>query len=74
MVAAFVTISSDHPLVHNLFAYGRRALKTILIPLAATGWLESFSVMAVPPSPISQARMSATVKTLASDAFKARAG
>jgi len=48
-------------------------LKGILIPLVATGWLASFSVMAASPSPISPARMSATVKTLASDAFEGRA-
>jgi Zn-dependent M28 family amino/carboxypeptidase len=48
-------------------------LKAILIPLAAAGWLASFSVLAASPSPISPARMSATVKTLASDPFEGRA-
>jgi Zn-dependent M28 family amino/carboxypeptidase len=46
----------------------------IRIPLAAAGWLTSFAVLAAAlPSPISPARMSATVKTLASDAFEGRA-
>jgi Zn-dependent M28 family amino/carboxypeptidase len=48
-------------------------LKAILIPLAAAGWLTSFAILAASPSPISPARMSATVKTLASDAFEGRA-
>jgi Zn-dependent M28 family amino/carboxypeptidase len=50
-------------------------LKAIRIPLAAAGWLASFSVLAASPSPspISPARMSATVKTLASDPFEGRA-
>jgi Zn-dependent M28 family amino/carboxypeptidase len=47
--------------------------------LAAAGWLASFSVLAASPSsppspsPISPARLSATVKTLASDPFEGRA-
>lgn len=45
----------------------------ILAPLLAAGWLASFSAMAAAQSPISPARMSATVNTLASDAFEGRA-
>jgi Zn-dependent M28 family amino/carboxypeptidase len=45
----------------------------ILVALLAAGSLASFAAMAATPSPISPARMSATVKTLASDAFEGRA-
>jgi hypothetical protein len=48
-------------------------LKGILIPLAAAGWLASFSILAASPSPINPARMSAMVKTPASNAFEGRA-
>jgi Zn-dependent M28 family amino/carboxypeptidase len=44
-----------------------------LIPLLAAACLGAFSAGAGPPSPISPARMSSTVKVLASDAFEGRA-
>jgi Zn-dependent M28 family amino/carboxypeptidase len=44
-----------------------------LVPLIAAGWLVSLSATAASPSPISPERMSATVKTLASDSFEGRA-
>jgi hypothetical protein len=48
-------------------------LRTILIPLAAVGWLTSFAILAASAVADQPERMSATVKTLASDAFEGRA-
>ncbi len=48
-------------------------MKWILGPIIATAVLASFPVTGEPPSPVNPARMSATVKTLASDAFQGRA-
>lgn len=45
----------------------------IFVPLFAAGWLMPLSVLAAPASPISPARMSATVNQLASDEFEGRA-
>jgi Zn-dependent M28 family amino/carboxypeptidase len=52
---------------------GRRDVNRILVALLAAGSLASLAAMAATPSPISPARMTATVKTLASDAFEGRA-
>ena len=51
----------------------RKTLKWILGPIVATAVLASFPVTGESLSPVSPARMSATVKTLASDAFQGRA-
>ena len=48
-------------------------MQRIHIAHVAAGWLASFAVLGATPSPISPERMSATVKTLASDAFGGRA-
>jgi Zn-dependent M28 family amino/carboxypeptidase len=47
-------------------------MSRILVPLLA-GWFVSIAATAASPSEISPTRMSATVKTLASDAFEGRA-
>jgi len=57
----------------QLNADAKQYMNRILVPALAAGWLLSPSAMAASPSPISPARMSATAKTLASDAFEGRA-
>jgi Zn-dependent M28 family amino/carboxypeptidase len=51
----------------------RKEMKWILGPIVVTAMFASSSARAESPSPINASRMSATVKTLASDAFQGRA-